>query len=108
MIMPVRVLWYEKNNIILFTVSDPLTLEDLEHGVEEVWALAGECRQPVDMIFDYREAAGVPRGGLPIVREGNFTLPMLDRVALVGREPLVEMMIMTLTRATYRPDPTIH
>lgn len=106
--MPARVSWYEKGHIILFTVSDMLTLAELEDSAEEIWALAAEVREPVDMIFDYREATAFPRGGLPIVRDGNFALPTLDRVALVGHEPLVEMMIMTLTRSTYRPDPTIH
>jgi hypothetical protein len=32
----------------------------------------------------------------------------LERVALVGNEPLVEMMFVTITQGTYRPDPTIH
>jgi len=106
--MPVQALWYENCRIILYTVSDPLTLEDLEAGAKKVWALAGECREPIDMIFDYRNATSFPRGGLPIVRDRHFSLPTLDRVALVGSEPLIEMMFATLTRATYRPDPTIH
>jgi hypothetical protein len=106
--MPTRVTWHKKGRIILFEVSDPLTAEDIETGAEEVWALAAEVREPVDMIFDYRKVSDFPRGVLPIVHQGHFMLPTLDRVALVGGEPLVEMMIMTLTRATYRPDPTIH
>ncbi len=106
--MPVQVSWYDLNSIILYTVSDPLTLDELENAAEEVWALTATVRDPVDMILDYRAATAFPRGGLPIVREGHFALPMLDRVALVGNEPLVEMMIVTLTRATFRPDPTIH
>lgn len=106
--MPARVSWYDKDHIILFTVSDVLELSELEECAEEIWALAAEVREPVDMIFDYRETTNFPRGGLPIVREGNFALPTLDRVALVGHEPLVEMMITTLTRSTFRPDPTIH
>ncbi len=106
--MPARALWYDEGSIILFSVSDPLTLEELEAGAEEVWALAGEVHDPVDMIFDYRAVTEVPRGILPVVREGHFMLPTLDRVALVGNEPMVEMMMSTLTRATYRPDPTIH
>jgi hypothetical protein len=106
--MPASVSWYELGSIIECTVSDPLTLEELECAAEEIWALAAACRQPVDMIFDYRNVETFPRGGLPVVRDGHFTLPMLDRVALVGNEPLVEMMITTITRATFRPDPTIH
>ncbi|MEP7289289.1 MAG: hypothetical protein ABI947_26355 [Chloroflexota bacterium] len=105
--MPSRAVWYKKGSIILFEVSDPLTIDDLETGAEEVWALATEIREPVDMIFDYVKVTDFPRGVLPIVRE-HFTLPTLDRVALVGGEPLIEMMIITLTRATFRPDPTIH
>ena len=106
--MAARVSWLKKGHIILFEVDDPLTLDDIETGAEEVWALAHELREPVDMIFDYRKVHTFPRGALPAVRDGHFTLPTLDRVALVGWEPLVEMMITTLTRATYRPDPTIH
>jgi hypothetical protein len=106
--MPARVAWHKKGSIILFEVSDPLTVDDIETGAEEVWALAAEVREPVDMIFDYRNVSTFPRGVLPIVHEGHFMLPTLDRVALVGCEPLVEMMITTLTRATFRPDPTIH
>jgi hypothetical protein len=106
--MPVHVSWYDLNSIILYTVSDPLTLDELENAAEEIWALTAAVRDPVDMIFDYRAVTTFPRGGLPVVREGYFALPMLDRVAMVGSEPLVEMMIITLTRATYRPDPTIH
>src|SRR5258706_3993893 len=101
--MPARVSWYEKDHIILFTLSDVLTLAELEETAEEIWALAAEVREPVDMIFDYRATTTFPRGGLSIVREGNFGLPTLDRVALVGHEPLVEMMVITLTRTTYRP-----
>ncbi len=106
--MPARALWYDEGSIILFSLSDPVTLGELEAGAEEVWALAGEIHDPVDMIFDYRSVTAFPRGVLPVVREGHFTLPTLDRVALVGSEPMVEMMITTLTRATFRPDPTIH
>jgi hypothetical protein len=106
--VPARALWYDERSIILFSVSDPLTLEELEEGAEEVWALAGEIRDPVDMIFDYRTVTVFPRGVLPVVREGHFSLPTLDRVALVGDEPMIEMMITTLTRATFRPDPTLH
>jgi hypothetical protein len=106
--VPARVMWYDEQSIILFSLSDPLTLEELEEGAEEVWALAGQIRDLVDMIFDYRTVTNVPRGVLPVVREGHFTLPTLDRVALVGDEPMIEMMITTLTRATFRPDPTIH
>ncbi len=106
--MPARVSWHTQDQIILFTVSDPLALDELEAAAEEVWALAAEVREPMDMIFDYRQVSSFPRGILPVVRDGHFTFPMLDRVALVGNEVLVEMMMMTLTRATYRPDPTVH
>ncbi len=105
--MPARVSWYDRQ-ILLYTVKDPLTLSDLEEAAEEVWALAADIREAVDMIFDYRGATSFPRGGLPIVRDGQFALPTLDRIALVGSEPLVEMMFITLTRSTFRPDPTIH
>ncbi len=105
--MPARVSWYDQN-ILLYTVNDPLTLGDLEEAAEEVWALAADIREAVDMIFDYRGVTAFPRGGLPAVREGQFALPTLGRVALVGSEPLVEMMFLTLTRSTFRPDPTIH
>jgi hypothetical protein len=106
--MPANIKWHKRGHIILFQVSDPLTLEELETGAEEVWALAAEVREPVDMIFDYREVSNFPRGVMPVVRDGHFTLPTLERIALVGNEPLVEMMMITLTRATFRPDPTIH
>jgi hypothetical protein len=106
--MGARVAWHKKGTIILFAVSDPVTLDDLECGAEEVWALAAEVRAPVDMIFDYRKVSEFPRGVMPVVREGHFKLPTLDRVALVGSEPMVEMIITSLTRATFRPDPTIH
>jgi len=100
--------WYKTGHIILYTVSDPLTISDLEGAAEEIWALAGQAREPVDMIFDYRKVLQFPRGSMPVVREGHFGLPMLDRIALVGAEPLIEMMMTTLTRSTFRPDPTIH
>jgi hypothetical protein len=106
--MSARVVWYKKGHIILYELSDPLSLQELEVASEEVWALATEVREPVDMIFDYRQVTNFPRGVLPLLRDGHFTLPTLERVALVGWEPLVEMMMTTLTRATYRPDPTIH
>ncbi len=105
--MPARVSWYDQS-ILLFTVKDPLTLNDLEEAAEEVWALAADIREAVDVIFDYRGATSFPRGGLPVVRDGQFALPTLDRVALVGSEPRVEMLFITLTRSTFRPDPTIH
>src|SRR5215831_8818996 len=92
-VMSVRVAWHKKGSIILFAVSDPLTLDDLECGAEEVWALAAEVRAPVDIIFDYREVSNFPRGVLPVVREGHFKLPTLDRIALVGSEPMVEMIM---------------
>ena len=38
--MPARVLWYDEGSIVLFSLSDPLTLDELEAGAEEVWALA--------------------------------------------------------------------
>ena len=106
--MSARVAWYQEGSIILFEVSDPLLLEEIKGASEEVWALAKEVREPVDMIFDYRHVTHFPRGILPVVRDGHFTLPTLERVALVGYEALIEMMFVTLTRATYRPDPTIH
>jgi hypothetical protein len=106
--MPVDVRWYEEKHIILYALSDPLTLEDLEAGAEQVWALAANIPDLVDMIFDYRGLTEFPRGAMPAVREGSFKLPTLERVALVGAEPMVEMMMTTLTRNTYRPDPTIH
>lgn len=107
-LMPAQVRWHEKGSIILFQVSDPLALEDIESGAEEAWALAAEVREPVDMIFDYRQMSNFPRGVLPVIQNGHFMLPTLDRVALVGTEPLIEMMFTTLTRATFRPDPTVH
>src|SRR3954466_9016096 len=106
--MPAIVKWHKRGSIILFQVSDPLTLEELETGAEEVWALAAEIREPIDMIFDYHQVGTFPRGVMPIVRDGHFKLPTLDRIALVGSEPRVEMMMITLTRATFRPDPTLH
>jgi hypothetical protein len=106
--MPVRVSWYEPEHIILYVVSDPVTIEDLEQGAERVWALAAGIPDLVDMIFDYRAVTEFPRGVLPVVRDGSFGLPTLDRVALVGSEPLVEMMVATIARNTYRPDPSIH
>src|SRR5215475_302173 len=92
-IMPARVAWYQEGSIILFEVTDPLLLEEIKTASEEVWALAKEVREPVDMIFDYRSITQFPRGILPVVRDGHFTLPTLERVALVGWEPLVEMMM---------------
>ncbi|PJF36295.1 MAG: hypothetical protein CUN49_06235 [Candidatus Thermofonsia Clade 1 bacterium] len=106
--MPVRVTWYEPDQIILYKLSDPLTLSDLEAGAVEVWALAAGVSGIVDMIFDYRAVTEFPRGMLPLMRDGSFTLPTLERVALVGNEPLVEMMFATITQSTYRPDPTVH
>lgn len=106
--MTVRITWYEPNQIILYHLADPLTLEDLERGAEEVWALAAGVPSLVDMIFDYRAVTEFPRGSLRLMREGSFTLPLLERVALVGNEPLVEMMFTTITQSTYRPDPTVH
>lgn len=106
--MTVRITWYEPNQIILYYLADPLTLEDLERGAEEVWALAAGVPGLVDMIFDYRAVTEFPRGSLRLMREGSFTLPLLERVALVGNEPLVEMMFTTITQSTYRPDPTVH
>jgi len=106
--MPARVTWYKPKTIILYEISDPLTIDELERAAEEIWALAADMQEPLDMIFDYRKVKDFPRGVLPIVREGHFMLPTLDHVALVGGQPLVEMMIATLTRATYRPDPTLH
>jgi len=61
--MPARVSWHEKGQIILYSVSDPLELSDLEQSAEEIWALAAEVREPVDMIFDYRETSAFPQGG---------------------------------------------
>ena len=106
--MAVRITWYEPEQIILYCLMDPLTLEDLEQGAEEVWALAAGVPSLVDMILDYRAVTEFPRGMLPLMRDGSFTLPMLERVALVGNEPLVEMMFATITQSTYRPDPTVH
>ena len=106
--MPAKVSWFTPGAIILYEISDPLTIDELERAAEEIWALAAAMHEPLDMIFDYRKVADFPRGVLPIVREGHFMLPTLDHVALVGSQPLVEMMISTLTRATFRPDPTLH
>lgn len=106
--MAVRITWYEPEQIILYRLMDPLTLEDLEKGAEEVWALAAGVPSLVDMILDYRDVTEFPRGMLPLMRDGSFTLPLLERVALVGNEPLVEMMFATITQSTYRPDPTVH
>jgi hypothetical protein len=106
--MPVRVLWYEPGLIMMFIVSDPLSLDDLERGAEELWALAAGVPNLIDLIFDYRKATNFPRGFHKIVKEGHFRLPMLDRIALVGSEPLIEMAMQTLTSDTYRPNPSIH
>jgi hypothetical protein len=106
--MSVKVSWYEPEQIILYVTSDPLTLEDLAHGAEEVRVLASGVPDMIDMIFDYRQVTDFPRGGLPILRDGNFKLPTLERVALVGNEPLIEMMFTTITQSTFRPDPTVH
>jgi len=106
--MSVRVMWYEPDAIILYTLSDPVTLEELEQGAEEVWALAAGVAGLVDMIFDYRDVTSFPRGLMPAIREGSVALPTLERVALVGNEPLFEMMFATITQSTYRPNPTIH
>jgi hypothetical protein len=106
--MPVRVTWYDKGKIILFSIRGTLTVDEIEEGAEEVWALAHEVPDSLHLIFDYRELGNFPRGILPAVREGHFKLPKLERVALVGHEELIEMMMTDITRATYRPDPTIH
>ncbi|MCE7947616.1 MAG: hypothetical protein DYG88_09330 [Chloroflexi bacterium CFX4] len=106
--MPVRITWYEPNHIILYNLTDPLSLQDLEAGAEEVWALAAGVPSLVDMILDYRGVTEFPRGTLPLMRDGSFRLPTLERVALVGSEPLVEMMFATIMQSTYRPDPTVH
>lgn len=106
--MPVRITWYEPDQIILYDLADPLSLEDLEAGAEEVWALAAGVPSLVDMILDYHAVTEFPRGMLPLMRDGSFTLPTLERVALVGSEPLVEMMFTTIMQSTYRPDPTVH
>jgi hypothetical protein len=106
--MPAHARWHKVGRIILYEISDPVTLDDLESGAEQIWALAAEVREPVDMILDYSKAKAFPRGVMPVVRDGHFTLPMLDRVALVGSEPMIEMMMVTITRATFRPDPTVH
>ncbi|GAB4546220.1 MAG: hypothetical protein OHK0023_05510 [Anaerolineae bacterium] len=106
--MPVKVSWYDPDHIILYALQSPLSLDDLEEGAEEVWALAAGVPDLVDMVFDYREVDEFPRGMLPLIREGSFTLPTLERVALVGNQPLFEMMLTTITQSTYRPDPTVH
>jgi hypothetical protein len=106
--MSAHVSWLEYHRIVLFKIEEPLTLGELELAAEEMWALAGQVREPLDMIFDYRDVRNFPRGGMPVVRDGHFSLPMLDRVALVGSEPLVVMMMVTLTRNSFRPDPTLH
>ncbi len=106
--MPVRISWYEPEHIILYTATDPLTIEDLEAASAQVWALAAGIPDLVDLIFDYRNATEFPRKMVSIMREGSFRLPTLERVALVGNQPLVEMMFSTITQNTFRPDPTIH
>jgi len=106
--MPVQVSWYEPEHIILYTASDPLTIEDMEAASEHVWSLASGIPDLVDLIFDYRAATEFPRKMVSVMREGSFRLPTLERVALVGSEPLIEMMFSTLTQNTFRPDPTIH
>jgi hypothetical protein len=106
--MPASITWHEPGRIILYTMSDPLTLDELERAAEEVWALAGGVHEVVDMIFDYRALTDFPRGTLPLVREGSVKLPTLERVALVGNAPLVEMVMTTLTQSAYRPHPTVH
>lgn len=106
--MPARVGWHDTGHIILYTVTDPLFIEDIEHAEVELWALTAGITELVDMIFDYREVSEFPRGFLQVARQGSFAIPMLDRVALVGNEPLIEMMVTTMTHSTYRPNPTIH
>lgn len=106
--MPARVTWYDIGNTILYVVREPLTLEELQEASQAVWALAEGITEFVDLIFDYRGMTDFPRGTLPVVRDGHFALPLLDRIALVGDEPLVEMMMATLSEATFRPLPTQH
>jgi hypothetical protein len=106
--MPARVTWYDVGNIILYAVQDPLSLDELQEASQAVWALAEGIHEFVDLIFDYRTITDFPRGTLPVVRDGYFALPMLDRIALVGDAPLVEMMMATLSEATFRPLPTQH
>ncbi|HRE46438.1 MAG TPA: STAS/SEC14 domain-containing protein [Aggregatilineales bacterium] len=107
--MPAKVMWYDPDKIILYVVSAPVTVDDLEEASEEIWALAGGIPDLIDIIFDYSQTTGeLPRGGMRIVKEGSFKLPNLERVALVGDDSMIEMMFATIAQETYRPDPTIH
>jgi len=106
--MPARVTWLEPGSIILYIISDPLSIEEIEQAEEEVWALAAGNIDLIDLILDFRELHHFPRGTLPAVKDGHFALPTLGRIALVGDEPLFEMMMTELARATFRPDPTLH
>ncbi|CAG0960607.1 hypothetical protein ARNL5_00878 [Anaerolineae bacterium] len=106
--MPAKVNWYETDRILLYVVSAPLTLIELENAAEEAWALAAGIPDMIDIIFDYTGLPEMPRGGMKLVREGSFALPNIERVALVGEDPLIEMMFATMAQETYRPDPSVH
>ena len=106
--MPARVVWYDPDRIILYTVISPVTLDELEHAAEEVWALAAGVPDMVDIIFDYACVKEIPRGGFRLMKDGSFKLPNMDRVALVGSDSLIEMMFATIAPETYRADPSVH
>jgi hypothetical protein len=106
--MPAKVIWYDEHHILLYTLTDPVSVQDIEEASEEVWALAANTPNMIDMVLDYSAAKEFPRSIMKVSKNGAFSLPKLDRVALVGEDIMVTMMVADFMHRTYRHGPSVH
>lgn len=106
--MSVNVHWYETNRILVYRISGAPDIDDIESGLNKVYEMIDSKDMIVDVIFDYRTLSDFPHGTLKMVQSSALKFPTLNRIALVGHNNMIEMIMIDLANRTQRQKPTIH
>lgn len=107
--MAVNVMWYQVGRSVIYEIEDAPTLDEIKHGLTQLHALIAGHDALIDVIFDYRTLAdNLPTGTLGMIQQTALMFPTLNRIALVGDNKMVEMIMREIAQISHRSAPTTH
>ena len=96
--MPIHTSFSEGGRLVMLTVSDPLTLEELRQNREEGAAYFANAPFMVHTLLDVRPLHAISPGILRIETFRNVTLPTHGLLAVVGASPAVRSVANNLLK----------
>lgn len=100
--MPVDIRLSDDHEYLIYTMSDPVTIEEVMQAYEEELRLRNAIPYTLSAIVDMSELQGVPRSWLTAKGGPGFTHPRGGSILLVGvNRPIISLLHVIFTVVRY-------